>query len=739
MPGRVAPQTEVSLTVAAGPPPLAELFERVARDAPCFVSVADPNLQPVFVNAYGRGMVGLPDDIDLTTLSVADFFAPEDRDAIRDGALLTLQRDGVWEGEYRFHHFSGSEGEKVRWIAYLLRGAAGEIIGASLFTTDLRQRRAVEARLRESRARLKAAIDLVGLSSYLWNPQTGALQWDDRLKAMWGVPADAEADYAPWLRGVHPADRERVLAAVDRVIDPDGDGTYVIEYRVVGLRGGPERWIKTVGQTQFEGRKPVSFIGAVLDITDQKQAEAQLRLNEAYLATILRQLPVGVSVFDTDGRQMLSNTAAERFKLEVMPSRSHAAGRWRGFRSDGAPLPSGAYPGARALRGETTSPGSDFLYAQDDGAEIWTRVSAAPLRENGGPIRGVVSIVEDVDQQRRNDARMRESEERFRRYAENSTDVIWIFEVEAQRLEYLSPSFQQTWGLRPDHALSDIEIWRASIHPEDRAAWAETLACVTGQGEAITHEYRIVRPDASVRWIRDTTFPIRNADGRLTQLGGIAHDTSCREALSVYVVEPDARAREAKGSLLRRAGRRVVNFASEAAFLNVAASLTSGCVLVRSDDSSLEPFSLARTMKARRINLPVIFESMLGGDVELAIAAMKSGATDVLEAPAEPGAMLAAVASALANVREAGREEREIEIARAQIALMSQREREVLDGLLGGGTNKTIARELGISPRTVEIHRARVMERLGAQTVPEAVMTATSAGLKPVRRKNPDG
>jgi PAS domain S-box-containing protein len=607
---RVDRPTEVSVIVpATRPHPLTELLERVALDAPCFVGIFDPDFQPVFLNAYGRRMVGLSDGEDVAIFSLADFFAPDVREEIRDLVLPTLLREGACEGEYRFHHFGGGKGAKVKWNAFLLRDGAGELIGASCFTTDLTQRLDIEARLIESRAQLRAAVELVGLSSYMWNPQTGALQWDEGLKALWGLPADTEPDELLWMQGIHPDDRARVQAATDRAIDPDGDGTYAIEYRVVGLQGASKRWISTLGQTQFEGRKPVSFTGAVLDITSQKQAEARLR----------------------------------------------------------------------------------------------------------------------------------ETEERFRRFAENSSDVIWILEAKQRRLEYLSPGFLLTWGVPPDQALRDIEVWRDCIHPEDRAVWAQTLEYVSAQAEAVTHEYRIVRPGGSVRWIRDTTFPIRNAEGRMTQLGGIAHDISRREAVSVYVVEPDLREREIKGALLRGAGQRVTTFASESAFLDVAAALTCGCVLVRTDDTSPEPFSLGRALKARRINLPVIFESVLGSDVELAIAAMKTGAADVLQAPADPGAMLAAVACAMANVREQEREEREAVIARTQIALMSQREREVLDGLLGGGTNKTIARELGISPRTVEIHRARVMERLGAHTGPEAVMAAASAGLKPLRRNSGGG
>jgi FixJ family two-component response regulator len=127
----------------------------------------------------------------------------------------------------------------------------------------------------------------------------------------------------------------------------------------------------------------------------------------------------------------------------------------------------------------------------------------------------------------------------------------------------------------------------------------------------------------------------------------------------------------------------------------------------------------------------LVYEADLAGDVGLAVLAMKSGAADVLQSPVDLAVLLLAVASALSTLRDTEQAERVSQAACEQIAHMSRREREVLDGLLGGGTNKTIARDLGISPRTVEIYRARVMERLGAHTVPEAVLAAAAAGLRP--------
>jgi RNA polymerase sigma factor (sigma-70 family) len=119
------------------------------------------------------------------------------------------------------------------------------------------------------------------------------------------------------------------------------------------------------------------------------------------------------------------------------------------------------------------------------------------------------------------------------------------------------------------------------------------------------------------------------------------------------------------------------------------------------------------------------------GDVAIGVRAMKAGAVDFLDVPYHPEQLLDALASAQATIRERAERDQATERLRALIAALPPREREVLDGLLAGGTNKTIARDLGLSPRTVEAHRARIMERLGAQSLPELVQIAVAAGLQP--------
>jgi FixJ family two-component response regulator len=156
---------------------------------------------------------------------------------------------------------------------------------------------------------------------------------------------------------------------------------------------------------------------------------------------------------------------------------------------------------------------------------------------------------------------------------------------------------------------------------------------------------------------------------------------------------------------------------------------TRRCVVLDLEEAS--GLVTASALKAARAQLPVVAVGASGGDVGFGVRAMKAGAVDYLEQPWTPEALLFAVRTALAEIHAEAERARGSDEARARIAALSARERAVLEGLLAGGTNKTIGRALGLSPRTVEIHRARVMEALGVRSLPEAVLIATAAGVHP--------
>ena len=152
----------------------------------------------------------------------------------------------------------------------------GAIVGANGTLQDVDDENRAERRLRESEARLQAAVALSKLGCYSWDPKTNELQWDDALRAMWGLAAGAPVNYDLWRSCIHPDDVARVEVAIERCVDPRGDGLYDIEYRVIGKTDGVERWIATRGRTNFDNGAPVSFYGVAVDVTGRKQIEIAL-------------------------------------------------------------------------------------------------------------------------------------------------------------------------------------------------------------------------------------------------------------------------------------------------------------------------------------------------------------------------------------------------------------------------------------------------------------------------------
>jgi len=325
---------------------------------------------------------------------------------------------------------------------------------------------------------------------------------------------------------------------------------------------------------------------------------------------------------------------------------------------------------------------------------------------------------------------LKQSEERFRQFAEHSTTVLWILDLETRRVEYVSPAYEAIWGESVEAALGDTDHWVKTLHPDDRARASTTVDRVL-EGEEGTHEYHIIRPDGGVRWIRDTFFPIRDEQGRIRRAGGIAQDLTQHDGSMVYVVDGDEASRRDLCLLLQGAGYEVKAFACAQSFSEVASVLVPGCVVLDIRSPEAGGLTLLRDLKARRAGLPVIVIGEARGDVGVGVRAMKAGAVDFLNVPYRPEQLLDALASAQATIVERAEQDEATERVKALIATLPPREREVLDGLLAGGTNKTIARDLGISPRTVEAHRARIMERLGAHSLPELVQIAVMAGLQP--------
>jgi two-component system response regulator FixJ len=191
---------------------------------------------------------------------------------------------------------------------------------------------------------------------------------------------------------------------------------------------------------------------------------------------------------------------------------------------------------------------------------------------------------------------------------------------------------------------------------------------------------------------------------------------------AVHIVDDDAPVRRSLERLLQVAGLKTVAHETARDFLEAAPGLSEGCILLDIRMPEIDGLEVQARLNQLGCFLPLI--AMTGhGDVQTAVRAMKAGAMDFLEKPLDDDRLLDAIEKALAHAPRAARKRASAE-ASERIARLSPREREVLDGLVAGRSNKAIADDLGISVRTVEVHRVRMLARLQTRHLADAIRLA---------------
>jgi two-component system, chemotaxis family, CheB/CheR fusion protein len=286
------------------------------------------------------------------------------------------------------------------------------------------------------------------------------------------------------------------------------------------VRVGEESWyVVRIAPYRTQEDRIAGVVATFIDITRRKRAEEELRESEARLRRALEIETVGVMYFNVDGRITSANNAFLRMSGYTREDLNNGLLRWERM-----PAPEFMERSRAALEefkrtGKTAT--SEKQYIRKDGTRWWGLFSASTLSEGVG-----VKYVVDITDRKHAEKALRESEERFRQFAENSADVFWIVDAKTQQLEYINPVFEKMFGVPRDAVMRDGKHRLDLVHPADREQASKNIPRVLA-GENFVTEHRIIRPsDGAMRWIRTTAFPIRDSSGRVWRGAGVTQDVT---------------------------------------------------------------------------------------------------------------------------------------------------------------------------------------------------------------------
>ncbi|MGH7233553.1 MAG: PAS domain S-box protein, partial [Nitrospiraceae bacterium] len=257
---------------------------------------------------------------------------------------------------------------------------------------------------------------------------------------------------------------------------------------------------------------------------ERKQAEEALARLSHQHELILNSAGDGIYGLDAQGHTAFVNEAAARMLgwsadeligFPMHPLLHHS-------RADGSPYPQEQCPVYAAFRDGVVHSVYNEVFWRKDGTSFPVEYVSTPIREHGR-LTGAVIVFKDITDRQRTEEALRESEERFCQVTENIREVFWLSDVSKECLLYVSPAYEEIWGRTCASLYLSPRSWLDAIHPDDRDRVRDAALSKQAGGQ-YNEEYRLIRPDGSVRWIRDRAFPVRDDAGEVYRIAGIAED-----------------------------------------------------------------------------------------------------------------------------------------------------------------------------------------------------------------------
>ncbi|HNU13871.1 MAG TPA: PAS domain S-box protein [Chitinophagaceae bacterium] len=383
----------------------------------------------------------------------------------------------------------------------------------SMIIRDITDRKKAEEEIKKSNNRFEMISRTTNDAIWEWNIETGELWANETHQHLYGLlPGDPVPSEEVWRQKIHPEDRAVIVDRQEASL-ASGTNVFISEYRFLDARGEYIYLFDRCYIVRNKEGKPVRMTGSMMDITRRKEKERKLAEKEQQLRIFIENSPAALAMLDKDLKYIIASKRwlidyrlgdidlAGKSHYEVFPNLPQ---RWKDIHQ-------------RCLAGAIEKCDED-TFVREDGSIDWVRWEIHPWYKDTGETGGVFFLTEVITDRKEAAEELLRSQKQFQSLVENISGVYWVNDLDAEKVLYISPSYEAVWGRSTENYYKDPADFISSIHPDDKAALFDAYNTIK-QTMGGKFFYRIIRPDGEIRWIVAKVNVIKGAENHHIEYG----------------------------------------------------------------------------------------------------------------------------------------------------------------------------------------------------------------------------